>query len=142
MPSLTHDDVIAAMRTVQEPELGRDLISLDMVKDVAIDGSAVSLKIELTTPACPLKDEIERNTRPSRLIGATGIDITWGAMVRRVQPRQAEQLVPGSRTSSRSRRARAASARARSASTSPSRWPRPARRSASSTPTSPARISR
>jgi len=96
MPSLTHDAVIEAMRTVQEPELGRDLISLDMVKDVVIDGSALSLKIELTTPACPLKDEIERTTHAALgAIGATQIDITWGAMVRRAQPRQAEQLVPG-----------------------------------------------
>jgi ATP-binding protein involved in chromosome partitioning len=96
MPSLTHDAVIEAMRTVQEPELGRDLISLDMVKDVVIDGSSLSLKIELTTPACPLKDEIERTTNAALgAIGATRIDITWGAMVRRSQPRQAEQLVPG-----------------------------------------------
>ncbi len=96
MPSLTHDAVIDAMRTVQEPELGRDLISLDMVKDVVIDGSTLSLKIELTTPACPLKDEIERTTNAALgAIGATRVDITWGAMVRRAQPRQAEQLVPG-----------------------------------------------
>src|SRR4029079_16655905 len=96
MPTLTHDAVIDAMRTVQEPELGRDLISLDMVKDVVIDGSSVSLKIELTTPACPLKDEIERTTRIALgEIGATAVQIDWGAMVRRSQPRQAEQLVPG-----------------------------------------------
>ena len=96
MLSLTHDAVIEAMRTVQEPELGRDLITLDMVKDVVIDGSALSLTIELTTPACPLKDEIERTTNAALgAIGATNVDITWGAMVRRAQPRQAEQLVPG-----------------------------------------------
>ncbi len=96
MPSLTHDAVIDAMRTVQEPELGRDLISLDMVKNVVIDGSALSMTIELTTPACPLKDEIERTTNAALgAIGATQVDITWGAMVRRSQPRQAEQLVPG-----------------------------------------------
>src|SRR4029079_9120192 len=96
MISLTHDAVIEAMRTVQEPELGRDLISLDMVKNVVIDGSALSMTIELTTPACPLKDEIERTTQAALgAIGATDIDITWGAMVRRSQPRQAEQLVPG-----------------------------------------------
>jgi ATP-binding protein involved in chromosome partitioning len=88
--------VIEAMRTVQEPELGRDLISLDMVKNVVIDGDALSMTIELTTPACPLKDEIERNTRAALTgIGATGVAIAWGAMVRRSQPRQAEQLVPG-----------------------------------------------
>ena len=96
MPSLTHDAVIEAMRTVQEPELGRDLITLDMVKNVVIDGSALSMTIELTTPACPLKDEIERTTNAALgAIGATKVDITWGAMVRRSQPRQAEQLVPG-----------------------------------------------
>ena len=96
MPSLTHDAVIDAMRTVQEPELGRDLISLDMVKDVVIDGTSLSMTIELTTPACPLKDEIERTTNAALgAIGASHVDITWGAMVRRSQPRQAEQLVPG-----------------------------------------------
>jgi ATP-binding protein involved in chromosome partitioning len=96
MLSLTHDAVIDAMRTVQEPELGRDLIALDMVKNVIIDGSALSMTIELTTPACPLKDEIERTTNAALgAIGATKVDITWGAMVRRSQPRQPEQLVPG-----------------------------------------------
>src|SRR3954469_2754958 len=96
MTSLTHDAVIDAMRTVQEPELGRDLISLDMVKNVVIDGSALSMTIELTTPACPLKDEIERTTHAALTgIGATDVEITWGAMVRRASPRQAEQLVPG-----------------------------------------------
>ena len=54
------------------------------------------MTIELTTPACPLKDEIERTTNAALgAIGATRVDITWGAMVRRAQPRQAEQLVPG-----------------------------------------------
>ena len=96
MPSLTHDAVIDAMRTVQEPELGRDLVTLDMVKNVVIEGSTLSMTIELTTPACPLKDEIERTTNAALgAIGATSVDITWGAMVRRAQPRQAEQLVPG-----------------------------------------------
>ncbi|MFL5720746.1 MAG: P-loop NTPase, partial [Chloroflexota bacterium] len=96
MTSLTHDAVIDAMRTVQEPELGRDLISLDMVKNVVIDGTSLSMTIELTTPACPLKDEIERTTHAALgAIGATDVDISWGAMVRRSQPRQAEQLVPG-----------------------------------------------
>nr|MBA3235207.1 Mrp/NBP35 family ATP-binding protein [Chloroflexota bacterium] len=96
MTSLTHDAVIEAMRTVQEPELGRDLVSLDMVKNVVIDGSALAMTIELTTPACPLKDEIERTTNAALgAIGASSVEITWGAMVRRAQPRQAEQLVPG-----------------------------------------------
>ena len=96
MSLITESAVIDAMRTVQEPELGKDLVTLDMVKNVVIDGSSIAMTIELTTPACPLKDEIERTTRAALGgIGATGIDITWGAMVRRAAPRQAEQLVPG-----------------------------------------------
>ena len=96
MPSLTETTVIDALRAVQEPELGRDIVTLEMVKDIVIDGSAVAFTIELTTPACPLKDEIEGNTRA--VLGAIGVervDITWGAMVRRAPPRQAEQLLPG-----------------------------------------------
>jgi ATP-binding protein involved in chromosome partitioning len=67
-----------------------------MVKDIVIDDAAVAFTIELTTPACPLKDEIEGNARAVLgAIGAERIDITWGAMVRRASPRQAEQLLPG-----------------------------------------------
>ena len=68
---LNETAVFDALRNVQEPELGRDIVTLNMVKDVEISDSNVSLKIELTTPACPLKDEIERNVhsaleRPGR----------------------------------------------------------------------------
>ncbi len=96
MLALTEAAVIDALRAVQEPELGRDIITLDMVKGVVIDGSSVAFTIELTTPACPLKDEIEGNVKEVLGgIGAENVDITWGAMVRRAQPRQAEQLLPG-----------------------------------------------
>lgn len=96
MFALTETAVIDALRAVQEPELGRDIITLDMVKGVVINGSSVAFTIELTTPACPLKDEIEGNVKQVLGgIGADNVDITWGAMVRRAQPRQAEQLLPG-----------------------------------------------
>src|SRR3954454_20016582 len=92
---LSETTIYEALKNVQEPELGRDIVSLNMVKDVAITDSAVALKIELTTPACPLKDEIERNVH-SVLggLGATEVTVTWGAMVRRAQPVQAQQLLP------------------------------------------------
>ena len=61
MPTLTEGAILDVLRTVQEPELGRDIVTLNMVKDIAIDGAVVAMTIELTTPACPLKDEIERN---------------------------------------------------------------------------------
>ena len=51
------------MRTVIEPDLHRDLVSLNMVKNVAVCGGAARITIELTTPACPLKKKIEDDTR-------------------------------------------------------------------------------
>jgi ATP-binding protein involved in chromosome partitioning len=66
-----------------------------MVKSIAIDGPKVAFTIELTTPACPLKDEIEGNARAVLSgIGAEAIEITWGAMVRRATPQQAEAILP------------------------------------------------
>ncbi|HVI93605.1 MAG TPA: iron-sulfur cluster assembly protein, partial [Anaeromyxobacter sp.] len=49
-----------ALRKVMDPELRRDIVSLGMVKDLAVSGDSVRLKVELTTPACPLKDTIGR----------------------------------------------------------------------------------
>ncbi len=96
MPQLTEAAVVDALRTVQEPELGGDLVSRNMVKDLAIDGTRVSFTIELTTPACPLKDEIEADVRAALApLGAETVDLAWGAMVRRSTPSQPLQLIPG-----------------------------------------------
>jgi ATP-binding protein involved in chromosome partitioning len=93
---ITEAAVLDALRQVQEPELGGDLISRNMVKDLAIDGARVAFTIELTTPACPLKDEIESDVRAKLTpIGVEGIEIAWGATVRRAAPSQPQQLVPG-----------------------------------------------
>src|SRR4051794_20832258 len=53
---LTESTVYEVLRRVQEPELGRDIVTLDMVKGVTIADGRVDLTIELTTPACPMKD--------------------------------------------------------------------------------------
>src|SRR5688572_21445017 len=56
---MTIDDVLKALSNVQEPDLGKDLVTLNMVRDVKIDGNNVSFTIVLTTPACPLKEHIK-----------------------------------------------------------------------------------
>lgn len=56
---ITEQQVLQALSTVQEPELGGDLVSRNMIKNIHIDGRRVSFTVELTTPACPLKDEIK-----------------------------------------------------------------------------------
>lgn len=55
---VTEQQVLNALSQVQEPELGGDLVSRRMIKDVKVNGASVSFTIELTTPACPLKDQI------------------------------------------------------------------------------------
>ena len=55
---MTNEEILKALSNVQEPDLGKDLVTLNMVKDIAIDGKKVSFTVELTTPACPLKDII------------------------------------------------------------------------------------
>lgn len=54
-------DVLKALSFVQEPDLGQDLVSLNMIKDVIISGNEVSFTIVLTTPACPLKEKIRKD---------------------------------------------------------------------------------
>jgi len=96
MAELNEATITEALRTVIEPELGRDIVTLNMVKDITVDDGTVGLKIELTTPACPLKDEIEHNINDVLGgLGAREVTVTWGAMVRRAQPAQPQQLLPG-----------------------------------------------
>lgn len=57
---MTIDDILKALSNVQEPDLGKDLVTLNMVKDIVIEGNNVSFTIVLTTPACPMKDMMQR----------------------------------------------------------------------------------
>ena len=55
---MTNEAILAALSNVQEPDLGKDLVTLNMVKDILIEGNKVSFTVVLTTPACPMKDMI------------------------------------------------------------------------------------
>jgi len=55
---MTQDQVLSALSNVQEPDLGKDIVTLNMVKNILIEGDNVSFTVVLTTPACPLKDMI------------------------------------------------------------------------------------
>lgn len=56
---MTTEKILEALGNVQEPDLGKDIVTLNMVKDIHIDGKAVSFTVVLTTPACPMKDMIK-----------------------------------------------------------------------------------
>jgi ATP-binding protein involved in chromosome partitioning len=67
-----------------------------MVKDLTIEGASVAFTIELTTPACPLKDQLEAAAKQElATIGVDAVTIAWSSMVRRAAPATPQQLVPG-----------------------------------------------
>lgn len=57
---ITENQILEALRNVDDPDLGKDLVTLNMVKDIKIDGKQVTFTVELTTPACPMKDMIKK----------------------------------------------------------------------------------
>src|SRR3970282_2330300 len=80
----THEQVMAALRTVQDPELHRDIVSLGMVKALSLNDGKVAFTVELTTPACPLRESIESDCKRAlgKIPGINSVDITFGAQVR------------------------------------------------------------
>ncbi|MGC8552825.1 MAG: Mrp/NBP35 family ATP-binding protein [Phycisphaerae bacterium] len=81
---VSRDAVMAALATVQDPEIFKDIVSLDMVRDVNICGASVKVRVELTTPACPLKDRIreEVTTAVRRVPGVEAVEVELTAKVR------------------------------------------------------------
>src|ERR1035437_10611018 len=57
---ITKEKVLEALRNVEDPDLHKDIVTLGMVQDIVIDGKNVSFKVVLTTPACPMKEMIQR----------------------------------------------------------------------------------
>ncbi len=80
---ISREQVMAALRTVHGPELFKDIVSLNMVKTIRLDGDNVSLTVELTTPACPLKERIEKDvTAALRAAGAKEVNLELTARTR------------------------------------------------------------
>ena len=72
--SVTQEQVLGALRAVQDPDLHKDIVSLGFVKEVRICGGAVDFTIELTTPACPVKDQMKAEAE--RLVQALpGVEV-------------------------------------------------------------------
>ncbi|BDP42101.1 iron-sulfur cluster carrier protein [Deinococcus aetherius] len=73
-----------ALKTVNDPELHRDLVSLGMIERAEVEGGVAHVKVNLTTPACPLKGKIEGDVRAAVLAvpGIEDVNVTFGAMVR------------------------------------------------------------
>lgn len=77
---MTHEDILNALSTVQEPDLGKDLVTLNMVRDIEIRDDNISFTVVLTTPACPLKAVIEKdciNAVKSRIGDAVNVNVNF-----------------------------------------------------------------
>ncbi|HZH97423.1 MAG TPA: Mrp/NBP35 family ATP-binding protein, partial [Fimbriimonadaceae bacterium] len=93
---VTDSAVLQALRVVVDPDLHRDIVSLGFVKDLDISGDSVKFKIELTTPACPVKDLLQEQAQEAvlKLPGVEYVEIEMTAQVRERKP-QNEDLIPG-----------------------------------------------
>ncbi len=78
------EQIVEALQTVQDPDLGRDIVSLGFVKDLKIEGTRVRFNLELTTPACPVKDQMKRQCEEQllRLDGVEEVDVQLTSRVR------------------------------------------------------------
>ena len=94
MTAITRAQVLDQLRTVNDPELHKDLVTLNMVKDISVEGPNVRVQIELTTPACPLKGQIKGDVERAlrRIPGVQNIEVELGAQVRPSGPRS--ELLP------------------------------------------------
>jgi len=84
MPDVTREQILDALRAVQDPDLRRDIVSLGFVKDVRACDGHVALKIELTTPACPVKDLLKDQAQAAvaALPGVKRVEVEMTAQVR------------------------------------------------------------
>lgn len=98
MSKITQEAILNALRTVQDPDLKKDLVSLDMIRDLSIQGSSVSFRVVLTTPACPLKAKIEKDCQTAVLsvAGVEKVDVKMDSEVRAKRGGgQATASIPG-----------------------------------------------
>ena len=82
--TLDRDVVLNALRVVVDPDIRKDIVSLGFVKDLAVAGSRVSFTIELTTPACPVKDQMRDQAAAAvrALPGVGDVEVKLAANVR------------------------------------------------------------
>jgi len=94
---LTKESVLNALSKVNDPDLHKDLVTLGMIKEININGENVSVTVELTTPACPLKERIEQdcvNAIKKENPSAGKISITMNANVQHSKNQRMSEILP------------------------------------------------
>src|SRR6185295_13527925 len=83
MAQLTEELVLQTLRLIKDPDLHKDIVTLGFIKDLKIDNGNVSFRIVLTTPACPVKEQMETEAYSlvSSLPGVASVKVTMDAEV-------------------------------------------------------------
>src|SRR5260221_1698270 len=97
MSQLNEGVVLDALRQIKDPDLHKDIVTLGFIKDLKIDGGAVSFRIVLTTPACPVREEMETSARElvSAIPGVSEVRVTMDAEVPKGRGLGDKVTVPG-----------------------------------------------
>jgi ATP-binding protein involved in chromosome partitioning len=97
MSTVSEPAVLEALKSVRDPDLNRDIVSLKFIKNLRIEGGRVAFSIELTTPACPVKDQMREQARAvvAAIPGVTEVEIEMTAQVRSVGSESGKAPVPG-----------------------------------------------
>lgn len=91
---LTENEILNVLRNIVDPDFGKDIVSLGFVRNIRINGKAVSLDIQLTTPACPVKSEFQKQAEEAiRRLGAGEVQVNMTAPAK---PSAAAATVPDS----------------------------------------------
>ncbi len=98
MAVVTEEQILNALRVVQDPDLHRDIVTLGFVKDIRICDGSVAFKVELTTPACPVKDLLKAQAEHA-VASLPGVERVAVEMTAQVRGRKMEpqELIPGVR---------------------------------------------
>jgi len=99
MSQLTEQSVLAALSQIEDPDLHKDIVTLGFIKDLKIEGGHVSFRIVLTTPACPVKEQMETAARElvGRLAGVESVTVKMDAEVPKGRGLADKVSVPGVR---------------------------------------------
>ena len=90
---ITKEQVLEALKGVEDPEIHRSVVELDMVRNIVIEGDKVSLEVVLTIQGCPLKVNIQKDVEDAiKALGAKEVDVTFGAMTDEERAALAQKL--------------------------------------------------
>jgi ATP-binding protein involved in chromosome partitioning len=93
---VTVDQVLSSLKKVVDPELHKDIVSMGMIKDLAISDGRVAFTLQLTTPACPFNSEIEQDVRNAiASIGVTDLNLRVTARVMEGRAISMDEILPG-----------------------------------------------